>query len=116
DGNTLPFIVLVCALRDTTLEQVEGIVGLYEADGKIPVFDRHLHFLLEERRSVLRADVLQVVVEQLPMKPRAELLELLVDGLQLLRSEEHTSELQSRENLVCRPLLEKNKKTDSTDI
>src|SRR5690606_40344375 len=24
------------------------------------------------------------------------------------RSEEHTSELQSRENLVCRPLLEKN--------
>src|SRR5690606_42090935 len=27
-----------------------------------------------------------------------------------LRSEEHTSELQSRENLVCRLLLEKNKK------
>src|SRR5690606_41940117 len=26
-----------------------------------------------------------------------------------LRSEEHTSELQSRENLVCRLLLEKNK-------
>src|SRR5690606_42165405 len=30
-----------------------------------------------------------------------------------LRSEEHTSELQSRENLVCRLLLEK-KKTEST--
>src|SRR5436309_10813695 len=28
-----------------------------------------------------------------------------------LRSEEHTSELQSRENLVCRLLLEKKKKT-----
>src|SRR5436309_7465409 len=27
------------------------------------------------------------------------------------RSEEHTSELQSRENLVCRLLLEKKKKT-----
>src|SRR5690606_41541811 len=27
----------------------------------------------------------------------------------LLRSEEHTSELQSRENLVCRPLPEKKK-------
>src|SRR5690606_39592478 len=26
------------------------------------------------------------------------------------RSEEHTSELQSRENLVCRPLLEKKNK------
>src|SRR5690606_40200403 len=32
--------------------------------------------------------------------------------LDLGRSEEHTSELQSRENLVCRLLLEK-KKTDS---
>src|SRR5690606_40912343 len=30
-------------------------------------------------------------------------------GLQDLRSEEHTSELQSRENLVCRLLLEKKK-------
>src|SRR5690606_41723006 len=29
---------------------------------------------------------------------------------QQLRSEEHTSELQSRENLVCRLLLEKKKK------
>src|SRR5690606_40753455 len=30
---------------------------------------------------------------------------------QKLRSEEHTSELQSRENLVCRLLLEKKKKS-----
>src|SRR5690606_40040712 len=30
-------------------------------------------------------------------------------GVGLLRSEEHTSELQSRENLVCRLLLEKKK-------
>src|SRR5690606_39872006 len=30
---------------------------------------------------------------------------------QLTRSEEHTSELQSRENLVCRLLLEKKKNT-----
>src|SRR5690606_40016062 len=30
-------------------------------------------------------------------------------GVPLLRSEEHTSELQSRENLVCRLLLEKTK-------
>src|SRR3712207_8156399 len=32
-------------------------------------------------------------------------------GLQQQRSEEHTSELQSRQYLVCRPLLEKNKKS-----
>src|SRR5690606_41886032 len=32
-------------------------------------------------------------------------------GSRQSRSEEHTSELQSRENLVCRLLLEKKKKT-----
>src|SRR5207302_9910926 len=32
------------------------------------------------------------------------------------RSEEHTSELQSRENLVCRLLLEKKKKKKITDL
>src|SRR5690606_41996139 len=32
------------------------------------------------------------------------------------RSEEHTSELQSRENLVCRLLLEKKKKTKQQQI
>src|SRR5690606_42007867 len=31
------------------------------------------------------------------------------EGLESIRSEEHTSELQSRENLVCRLLLEKKK-------
>src|SRR5690606_39382335 len=33
-----------------------------------------------------------------------------------LRSEEHTSELQSRENLVCRLLLEKKKTDTNTHI
>src|SRR2546430_12849072 len=33
-----------------------------------------------------------------------------------IRSEEHTSELQSQSNLVCRLLLEKKKKTDVTDV
>src|SRR6266700_857739 len=39
--------------------------------------------------------------------PRPSLVTRLVPTL---RSEEHTSELQSRENLVCRLLLEKKKK------
>src|SRR5690606_32675132 len=34
----------------------------------------------------------------------------------LHRSEEHTSELQSRENLVCRLLLEKKKKTKEASV
>src|SRR3712207_8418581 len=36
------------------------------------------------------------------------------DATNALRSEEHTSELQSRQYLVCRLLLEKKKLTDDT--
>src|SRR6266700_6463046 len=38
---------------------------------------------------------------------RRETVGIGVGGKRLMRSEEHTSELQSRENLVCRLLLEK---------
>src|SRR5690606_13702857 len=41
------------------------------------------------------------------MVPGAELVRFVNSGTE--RSEEHTSELQSRENLVCRLLLEKKK-------
>src|SRR2546427_1500066 len=36
-------------------------------------------------------------------------------AIQNLRSEEHTSELQSQSNLVCRLLLEKKKKTEKDE-
>src|SRR2546428_4001900 len=36
-------------------------------------------------------------------------------GLSYFRSEEHTSELQSRSDLVCRLLLEKKKKTNKPE-
>src|SRR5207302_10642073 len=43
----------------------------------------------------------------------AEILEGVSAGVEdVIRSEEHTSELQSRENLVCRLLLEKKNKPD----
>src|SRR5436309_15611045 len=44
--------------------------------------------------------------ERVPGATRA----ILPDAIRRSRSEEHTSELQSRENLVCRLLLEKKKK------
>src|SRR5690606_41799840 len=43
----------------------------------------------------------------LPQRPGAGIRQIRVQAE--LRSEEHTSELQSRENLVCRLLLEKKK-------
>src|SRR5690606_39365523 len=57
-----------------------------------------------------------VVLEQLgeANEDVGELLDLVTLQAQLegQRSEEHTSELQSRENLVCRLLLEKKKHTN----
>src|SRR3712207_8641525 len=61
---------------------------------------------VEEGRELLRVDlqVIQVLV-----------IALDAHALHALRSEEHTSELQSRQYLVCRLLLEK-KKTQITLI
>src|SRR3712207_1635116 len=51
----------------------------------------------------------EVTSGQIPFTPRAKkVLELALR--EALRSEEHTSELQSRQYLVCRLLLEKKKK------
>src|SRR3712207_8173685 len=54
--------------------------------------------------AVIRAELVAQDGAEPSLKVRA--------GLELLlRSEEHTSELQSRQYLVCRLLLEKNKST-----
>src|SRR5688572_32739571 len=47
-------------------------------------------------------------------QPQSDLIPKLVRGLLSGRSEEHTSELQSQSNLVCRLLLEKKKKKKQT--
>src|SRR3712207_8768804 len=54
-------------------------------------------------REVVQVTGMGRLVE--PRNPRA-----LAEGIVELRSEEHTSELQSRQYLVCRLLLEKKKK------
>src|SRR3712207_7000779 len=53
-----------------------------------------------------------LMVEPTESEPKAE-LDRFVDAMIAIRSEEHTSELQSRQYLVCRLLLEK-KKTNKT--
>src|SRR2546427_4573884 len=46
----------------------------------------------------------------LPLWEAQQIVKSRVDGIIKQRSEEHTSELQSQSNLVCRLLLEKKKK------
>src|SRR3712207_7535561 len=67
---------------------------------------------LEHRQLLVAADVgeaadLPVLADHREHRPAAD---VGGDVLARLRSEEHTSELQSRQYLVCRLLLEKKKK------
>src|SRR5205085_6758012 len=61
--------------------------------------DSDLHFRLLEQEACIRKVPEAVVVHPVRPAPWAE-----------SRSEEHTSELQSQSNLVCRLLLEKKKR------
>src|SRR3712207_8964885 len=56
-----------------------------------------------------------VVPRSMPMEKRAVIAQAAPRATQEGRSEEHTSELQSRQYLVCRLLLEKKKKMTSND-
>src|SRR5436309_10235038 len=81
---------------------------------RIPVTDKSVMLPLEE-------DTLAILKWRLANKPAPyrwrpvweRMIELVSARVAGLRSEEHTSELQSRENLVCRLLLEKKKKIKS---
>src|SRR3989442_11056666 len=57
----------------------------------------------------LRAGLAETRDPDLPFRPGGSGLKIFW----IQRSEEHTSELQSRPHLVCRLLLEKKKKTDN---
>src|SRR2546427_354191 len=61
-------------------------------------------------RSLSAGFVLAIFATVIPV-----LCEVLITGIDLHRSEEHTSELQSQSNLVCRLLLEKKKKKRNAD-
>src|SRR5438093_6381578 len=61
-----------------------------------------------------QAQALQVDVP-CPLGDLVALPEIALRFIQLLRSEEHTSELQSLTNLVCRLLLEKKKKNQGNN-
>src|SRR5437870_7989679 len=75
--------------------------------------------LLERLAGVLHVDLVETFLEiqdLLGMKHDVGRLPLEATGRLMQRSEEHTSELQSRGHLVCRLLLEKKKNINNDCI
>src|SRR2546422_1924150 len=66
-------------------------------------------------RSNFLPQILPDGVIRLKVAPEVSALDF-ANGLNVSRSEEHTSELQSRLHLVCRLLLEKKKKNNIQNI
>src|SRR5690625_6466151 len=91
-----------CTLEESEIKDIDG-----EPTGEYL-------WLVENKKG----DQLRITIEEIHQDIQAELGEdpgLVKDGVEahlqeLLRSEEHTSELQARGHLVCRLLLEKKKK------
>src|SRR5437868_10458809 len=81
----------------------------------LPIFPSLLTVSVKRRAlkvAVTDRDAFMVTVQVSPETPSQPLQPPKVDPpLALARSEEHTSELQSRFDLVCRLLLEKKKNT-----
>src|SRR2546430_9227460 len=79
--------------------------GIARAGAQIVECDAHLP--RRRDRVAMGAQQLREIPQYLQHFP----LLVQLGGAQRVRSEEHTSELQSQSNLVCRLLLEKKNKT-----
>src|SRR5688572_31498934 len=75
---------------------------LFRSQGAYPFAQRHFMVMDEQMNNFC------VIVTNQPACSRT------VDFEEHARSEEHTSELQSQSNLVCRLLLEKKKESNMT--
>src|SRR5690606_39760650 len=71
------------------------------------VFGERTQLLVDPAEERLKTEFAGVKRSYIPMHAIVRIDEVEKEGS---RSEEHTSELQSRENLVCRLLLEKKKR------
>src|SRR5690606_41946977 len=92
-----------CSLHSFPTRRSSDLAGVYAANQLFATLDTTLRRLpITSDLTAILADTVGFI-RQLPH-------ELVAAFRSTLRSEEHTSELQSRENLVCRLLLEKKKK------
>src|SRR5690606_433342 len=96
-GRLTGFIGGNGAGKTTTMRMIMGILAIHGGEVRWG------------GRPITRADraTFGYMPEERGLYPKQQVLDQLAYLSQLRRSEEHTSELRSRENLVCRLLLEK---------
>src|SRR5690554_6990975 len=83
---------------------------LFFSVGAPVTLKREGHYHPLEEKPLGPGEVKQLAYQLMSQKQIAEFERTLEMNLAVGRSEEHTSELQSRPHLVCRLLLEKKKK------
>src|SRR2546427_3958048 len=103
-------IEAVCPGKKHKLDLVQVQADIEKKNG--PEFWRSLEELAgkPEFREMMHREFPKGASEWIDAVSRRGFLKLMGSSLALARSEEHTSELQSQSNLVCRLLLEKKKK------
>src|SRR2546430_11212352 len=93
--NTVQTTISIFFFNDTATTEIYTL-SLHDA---LPIYDDHLRRRCDRPRHPLPREHAPVVGRQ---RHRGR-----------IRSEEHTSELQSQSNIVCRLLLEKKKNTSN---
>src|SRR5690606_40712637 len=89
----------------TTLFRSSMYIGRVDKDeNQILTSHYKPHVYLYNTHGVILNGFFHRYYFRMPGRRRRELRERLKKGQSFIRSEEHTSELQSRENLVCRLL------------
>src|SRR5258708_8536900 len=104
--------VIACD-RGAIAEMLRDGAGLvFPREGLVEAAATHIEHFSNDRRALLAAKSVSMQQARRILSSSKQSLETLVACMQgLLRSEEHTSELQSPDHLVCRLLLEKKKST-----
>src|SRR2546430_9021617 len=96
------------------IRQIPGVTGVVSALYDVPVGDAWTRARLGALKAQIEeAGLCFAVVESIAVHEDIKLGRPGRDRLIDHRSEEHTSELQSQSNLVCRLLLEKKKKNST---
>src|SRR5690554_3304732 len=103
--------------REALLKPLQLVAGVVERRQTLPILSNVLLVVQGQQLSLSGTDLEVELVGRVTLEEPAEPGEITVPARKLMdickRSEEHTSELQSRPHLVCRLLLEKKKKTNA---